>query len=144
RCVALRCSALDAPERSLPERSILIGRSEAGAIEAIEFCAFDDPKALLSELLRWYRAALNGPLPLFPQASLEYAAKLQEGRPHDAALASARAKFTSSSKFRGDDGDPYIAQLFPDFDRVVASQLDQFVAAAQSVYLPLFRHRRER
>jgi exodeoxyribonuclease V gamma subunit len=145
RCVALRCTALDRPELRLPERSILIGRKDDGAIEALEFCDFRDPKAALSELLRLYLSALNGPLPLFPLSSLEYAKQIHQGRSQDAALAGARAKFTSSgTQAICDDSDPYVAQLFPDFDAMMSSQRDQFVAAAESVYLPLFKHRRER
>jgi hypothetical protein len=99
---------------------------------------------VLAALLRAYAAALSGPLPLFPSASRRYAELLASGKPRELALAQARKAFTSAGPlaFNADDRDAYVQQLFADFDTALEQQPGEFEAAAESVYLPLFEHRR--
>jgi exodeoxyribonuclease V gamma subunit len=144
RHVVLRCVALQAPQLRLPDKSILIGRDEKGAIGTLHFVDIRDPAALLAELLRTYELALNGPLPLFPAASRGYAEALVSGKPRDLAIAQARRMFMASSSqdFGADNQDAYVQQLFTDFDVALEQRPREFEAAAERVYVPLFDHRR--
>jgi exodeoxyribonuclease V gamma subunit len=133
-----------APDVGLPDRSLLIGRNGREA-ELIEFAPLRDPVRLLRDLLQVYAAGLSGPLPLFEQASREYANQLAAQKSPEQALSSARGKF--SSNYDGafsDVSDAYIAQFFPDFDAALEVPPPySFVELACRLYQPLLVCRRQ-
>jgi exodeoxyribonuclease V gamma subunit len=143
RHVVLRCMALQAPQLHLPDKSILIGRDK-GTIATLHFTDIRDPAALLADLLQTYAAALNGPLPLFPAASRRYAEAISSGKPRELAVAQARRMFapTGPESSGVGDFDPYVQQLFVDFDAALEQHPGEFETAAERVYLPLLEHRR--
>jgi exonuclease V gamma subunit len=136
--------ALQAPHLHLPDKSVLIGRETDGAIGTLHFVDIRDPAAVLADLLRTYAAALHGPLPLFPAASRRFAEVISSGKPRDLAIAQARRLYTRAGPqaFGSDDFDPYVQQLFVDFDAALEQQPGEFESAAERVYLPLLEHRR--
>ncbi len=143
RHVALCCQRERTPDAGLPERSVLIGRSGRDA-ELVELLPLEHPTRVLRDLLEIYAAGQTGPLPLFEQASREYAVQLEQGKPESQALASARAKFSSSYDDAFLDAkDAYVAQFFPDFDAALeVSGSYSFTELARRVYEPLLKCRR--
>ncbi|HKU37544.1 MAG TPA: exodeoxyribonuclease V subunit gamma [Polyangiales bacterium] len=144
RHVVLLCLRGREPASQLPERSLLIGRNGRDP-ERIEFGPLAKPEDLLWDLLEVYAAAQVGPLPLFENASREYASQLLAGRSERQALAVARQKFSGGgSNNRSDVDDAYVAQFFPDFDAVLElTGEDGFERLARRVYQPLLQCRRQ-
>jgi exodeoxyribonuclease V gamma subunit len=144
RHVVLRCAALELPELRLPEVSTLIGRDSEKRVRHVSFVGLSRPEAVLRELLDVYAAALSAPLALFPSSSRRYAAALAKGQHPDQALRVARDAFTLGTyqDVGSDQRDPYVQQLYADFDAVLDLHPGQFEATAQRVYAPLFEHRK--
>lgn len=146
RHVVMLCQRTRNPRAGLPERSVLIGRNGREP-ELVEFGAMPDAEQVLRSWLELYAAGQGGPLPLFEQASREYAAQLSQGKSEAQALGAARTKF-STNYYEGafsDVTDAYVAQFYPDFDAALAvapSSPYSFQALALCVYEPLLRARR--
>lgn len=141
RHLALQCVRAQRPELELPDRSVLIGRSDNDDGPCrIEFGPIPDPVALLGEYVAIFAAGQLGPLPLFENASRVYARALAERADEDRALALAQAEFAPEHDAGlGDDNDAYVAQFFRDFEAVLASpEPYAFKSLAQRVYAPLF------
>jgi exodeoxyribonuclease V gamma subunit len=139
RYVVLGCLAEQNPALQLPRVSVLVARDglayfELPAAECV---------ATLRELLELYVEANAEPLPLFAHASLGFAEK--DGDGEEAALRAARAQFGDGRSEAGrqkDLPDPYIEQLFGDFDHMLSLSRARFVHAARRLYAPLLRARR--
>jgi len=148
RLVLLRCLAQHRPELELPDQSLLVGRKSKGdGAGYVQFALAADPQASLRELVALYCEALAAPLPLFPHASREYVVRLSSaaGTPK-AALDAARGKFGGRGdrvEFDTDLSDAYVAQLFGDFDMMWQAADGGFERAAERLYGPLLRVRRE-
>ena len=141
RCVVLGCLAEQQPGLQLPRRSVLVGRE--GKVARFELSAAECT-GILRELLELYVEASQGPLPVFAHASRCYAEKLAKGGDAQAALRSARHEYgdRSASRDRNTDlPDPYIEQLFGDFDQMYSLAGGAFAAASLRLYAPLLRAR---
>jgi exodeoxyribonuclease V gamma subunit len=143
RHVVMHCLRAEAPELGLPERSLLIGRSRAEAVQ-VEFVPPADPRQVLRELLDVFAAVTTGPVPLFEYASREYANQIKAGKTELQAENSARGKFAKLYDTGVCDADDaYVSQFFPDFDAVLEVPSPySFRDLAQRVYLPLLECRR--
>jgi exodeoxyribonuclease V gamma subunit len=144
RHVVLRCAALELPELRLPEVSTLIGRDSDNRVRQVSFVGLSRPEAVLRELLDVYAAALSAPLALFPSSSRQYAAAVAKGKHPGQALDIARDAFTSGTyqDVGSDHRDPYVQQLYADFDAVLHFHPGQFETTARRVYGPLFEHQK--
>jgi len=143
RHVVMHCLRAQAPELGLPDRSLLIGRSNREA-EQITFVAPDDAREVLRQLLDVYAAVLAGPIPLFEHSSREYANQIKQGKTEVQAENAARIKFSKLyDSGVCDADDAYVSQFFPDFDAVLEVPAPySFQDLALRVYLPLLACRR--
>ncbi len=90
--LALQCLAIEGD----PRESVLIARDKKiGAAKVVRFGAIDalGARALLADLVRWYRVGQVLPLRFFPEASRAYAKARQDGKSEDEAAAEARKSF---------------------------------------------------
>ena len=85
-------------------------------------------------------AASTAPLPLFAHASRKYVEHQLKGADAEVSLRQARNVFgepAASSKGGTDLPDPYIEQLFGDFDQMIAQVGGAFAQAALRLYGPM-------
>jgi exodeoxyribonuclease V gamma subunit len=118
RHVVLNCTTLV----DIPRETVLVGRPTKGSGAAmVSFRPPDDPKAVLTELLRLYWLGHQQPLPLFPETSRAYAeaiAKAGEEEGRQKAIESARRQFEGwpGSTMRPEADDPDVQQIYGDDD----------------------------
>jgi exonuclease V gamma subunit len=143
RHIVMHCLRAQEPELGLPERSLLIGRSNREA-EQITFVAPEDPRDVLRQLLDVYAAVLAGPIPLFEHSSREYASLIKQGKSEVQAENAARSKFSKLyDSGVCDADDAYVSQFFPDFEAVLEVPAPySFRELALRVYRPLLACRR--
>ena len=99
---------------------------------------------VLRDLLALYVQAHAAPLPLFANASRKYAERLRGAEAGDDAWRAARTAFgeRSSDPQSGRDlPDPYVEQLYGDFDQVLALGQAAFDDAARRLFGPLLEAR---
>ncbi len=143
RHVVLQNLARLHPRAHLPATSVLIGRAPNGEARAIRFLPLADPEACLADLVALYQLGCNAALPVFERASRAYQEKLSRGASPLSALAVAESAFAPErDEGIGDQGDPYVRQVYRDF----AAVLDQrepcdFQHGAALLYGPLLGHR---
>jgi exodeoxyribonuclease V gamma subunit len=144
RHVVMLCLREQSPELGLPDRSLLIGRSNREA-EQITFVAPDQPREVLRDLLAVFAAVQAGPIPLFEHASREYAVQRTQRKSEVQAEEAARNKF--SRLFDNavcDASDAYVSQFFADFEAALAvASPYSFRELAERVYFPLLACRRD-
>jgi exodeoxyribonuclease V gamma subunit len=141
RHIALRCMALDAPKLGLPTRSVLIGRSDK-VLGQVWFEAEGHAPAILRELMALYTDALSRPLPLIADVSRAYVEAIGKNKAEPDALLIARNKFAGGSGQDSEPTDPYVLQLYPDFDAVLNVRPGEFERSATRLYEPFFRSRK--
>ncbi|HTU61114.1 MAG TPA: hypothetical protein VMF89_21820, partial [Polyangiales bacterium] len=142
RYIVLGCLADQKPGLELPPRSVLVARK--GAVACFELTTAECV-ATMRELLELYVEAYQRPLPLFAHASLCYAEKLRKGGDEQAALRAARYEYGDRSGRPGlgkDLPDPYVEQLFGDFDQMVGLVGEGFGMTTMRLYGPLLQARR--
>jgi exodeoxyribonuclease V gamma subunit len=144
RHVVMHCLREQSPELGLPERSLLIGRSNREA-EQITFLPPEQPREVLRELLAVFAAVVAGPIPLFEHASRAYAELRKQGKSEAQAEEAARHKFSRQFDTGVCDAtDAYVNQFFPDFDSVLEVPSPySFRELAERVYFPLLACRRD-
>jgi len=142
RYIVLGCLADQKPGLELPRRSVLVARK--GAVACFELTTADCV-ATMRELLELYVEANQRPLPLFAHASLCYAEKLRKGGDESSALRAARTEYGDRRGRPGlkkDLPDPYVEQLFGDFDQMCSLVGSGFGATTMRLYGPLLQARR--
>jgi exodeoxyribonuclease V gamma subunit len=144
RHVVMHCLREQAPELGLPERSVLIGRSNREA-EQITFVPPEQPREVLREMLSVFAAVVAGPIPLFEHASRTYAELRKQGKSEAQAEEAARHKFSRQFDTGVCDAtDAYVNQFYPDFDSVLEVPSPySFRELAERVYFPLLACRRD-
>jgi exodeoxyribonuclease V gamma subunit len=147
RYVVLGCLADQDPSLRLPRRSVLVARTNEPRSQTADVVSFElstqECVATLRELLALYVEASAAPLPLFSHASFSYADKVGDGE--EAAMRAARTAYGDRGSVIGgqkDLPDPYVEQLFGDFDQMLCLAHTSFAAVAQRLYSPLLRARR--
>lgn len=142
RYVVLGCLAEQKPNLELPTRSLLVARK--GAIASFELPR-EQCVATMRELLELYAEAYQRPLPLFAHASLCYAEKIRKSGDEAAALRAARYEYGDRRGRPGqkkDLPDPYVEQLFGDFDQMCDLVGSGFATTTMRLYGPLLQARR--
>jgi exodeoxyribonuclease V gamma subunit len=144
RHVVMHCLREQAPELGLPQRSVLIGRSNREA-EQITFVPPEQPREVLREMLSVFAAVVAGPIPLFEHASRTYAELRKQGKSEAQAEEAARHKFSRQFDTGVCDAtDAYVSQFYPDFDSVLEVPSPySFRELAERVYFPLLACRRD-
>jgi exodeoxyribonuclease V gamma subunit len=144
RHIVMHCLREQAPELGLPERSVLIGRSNRDA-EQITFVPPEQPREVLREMLAVFAAVLAGPIPLFEHSSRAYAELRKQGKSEAQAVEAARHKFSRQFDTGVCDAtDAYVNQFYPDFDSVLEVPSPySFRELAERVYFPLLACRRD-
>jgi exodeoxyribonuclease V gamma subunit len=106
----------------------------------IHLSAVAEAEAELRRLADLYWAGLSRALPLFPESSYVYAARVHKDGDLDAALRDA-SKTWEENEFtgRGEATDPYHRLVF----RGVEPLDEEFFALAEAVFLPLLAHQEE-
>lgn len=142
RYLVLGSLAQQQPALQLPTRSLLVAKG--GEVACFELTPAECTETL-RDLLALYVEASVQPLPVFAHASLGYAQKIHKGEPEEAALRSARSNYGARHSQPGQQNDlpdPYVEQLFGDFDQMLSLAGPGFVAATMRLYGPLLRARR--
>lgn len=116
-----------------PVTSTLIGRAAQGGPLVRQLSPVRDAEALLRALVRLYRQAWEGPIPIFPTASRVYAGAVASGKPETEGLAMARAAFRKSE---GDADDRYVHRVHGASDPI-SEHAALFQQMASTIYLPL-------
>jgi exonuclease V gamma subunit len=143
RYLVLGCLAEQDPSLRLPTRSLLVAKG--GKLARFELTP-SECAAGLRDMLELYVEASLAPLPVFAHASLSYAQKIHEGESEEAALHAARGKYGERNAQAGkskDLPDPYVEQLFGDFDQMLSLAGARFADASKRLYAGLLRARRE-
>jgi exodeoxyribonuclease V gamma subunit len=99
-----------------------------------------DAEEALRRLADLYWAGLSRALHLFAESSYAYAARVHKDQDPDAGLRDAR-KAWDENEFtgRGEETDPYHRLAFRDADPLD----EEFIALAETVFLPLLGHQEE-
>ena len=138
RHVLANLAAMREPDARWPTTSVLVGRSDGDSPASVTFSPLSDPESVLRRLLAWIARARSFPLPFACEASRAYASAHLAGQPEAAALAAARKHYEGQ---HGEAGDAYLAQVYPDFDRLVAGSGPGFAQLALEVYTDMLSHR---
>ncbi len=150
--------ALVAAQKTEARTGVVVGRPEKGdGATILHFRPPSNAGELLEQLVRLYLQAQRAPLPLFPNASFAYAAKLSKSPPdQDAARRAAELAWAGSdygrSWSRGERDDTYVARVFGSADLFSIAPLADaapelasltFEAIASMVFLPMIEHSEE-
>jgi exodeoxyribonuclease V gamma subunit len=140
RYVVLRCVAAEAPRLQLPAQSLLVAKE--GKVVRFELPT-DVCERALRDMLALYVRAHAAPLPLFAHASRAYAEKLKDGASQEVAWKAARSAFGERTSQPGtaDVPEPYVEQVFGDFDQLMALSQESFQDAAERLYEPMLQAR---
>jgi len=131
--------------------SVLIGRArKPPGVTTVRFSPVRDAEQHLRALLALFARGQSRPLPLFQQASRDYAQVLRDGKGDAKAGAAARKAFGDGDREFGfsDSHDESVAMLFPDLPAELeggepaAGAIDAREVAL-TVYEPLFTYRSE-
>jgi exodeoxyribonuclease V gamma subunit len=142
RYLVLGCLAEQHPGLQLPGRSLLVAKG--GEVACFELTPAECASTL-QDLIELYVEATLAPLPVFAHASLCYAQKIHKGDPEEAALRAARSGYGDGKSLAGqanDLPDPYVEQLFGDFDQMLHLAGSRFVESSVRLYSALLRARR--
>jgi exodeoxyribonuclease V gamma subunit len=92
------------------------------------------PQMYLQALLEWYWHGLHRPLHFFPDSAFAYVEAARQGKPDP--RSAARTRWEGTEYQRGECEESYYQMVFRDHDPLD----DEFVTAADAVFLPLFAH----
>ena len=111
-----------------PRESYYIGKDKS-----YKFKPADDPEKILNTLLDYYSRGLLAPLKFFPETSLAYITRLNEGKSVNQALNSAEIKWNRSDQSRGESDDLYYRTCF----KQVIPLDSEFEQIAGEIFMPL-------
>ncbi len=97
----------------------------------------DDPKELMSRLLRYYKSGLSLPLPFFVKSGLAYCESISKGKDQDTATAAARQVWNppdyAHSSYFGESENAYYQTVYRSTDPLGA----EFRRLAQELIMPM-------
>ncbi len=141
--LALNCL----PDRALPKRTVLVGRSTNGTAAVLHFAPVREARALLQELTHWFCLGMRAPLPFALRASRACAEQLAGGKDRKESERAAEARLVE--RFDGGEApaDPAFLLLYgtheprvEDLDARRPRGSPRFAELAQKVFSPLWEH----
>ena len=114
-----------------PKESYYLGKDKIYKFKPVE-----NPGKILTSLLDYYGRGLLMPLKFFPETSLAYIARINEGKSAYQALSAAEISWSGSDKSRGEGEDLYYRTCF----RQVNPIDSEFEKAAGEILMPLLEN----